>query len=168
MDFVLGFITGMLWYEMVVVGVLVFLSVLFMFQESVNGVFLGVVLLGSTYVMKMWTFGQIDWSKLISYVLIYIAIGIVWSMFKWYKLVRKRFLSWTSNYDSKNKDITFDKDNFVKPNISHYIDDIVLWILYFPFSIIAYISSDFFRNLVKKIVKIFGKVYDKISEMATH
>jgi hypothetical protein len=60
-----------------------------------------------------------------------------------------------------------DKDNFIKPDISGYIDDVVLWILYFPFSMITYITSDFFRNLVKKIVNIFGKVYDRIGEMAS-
>lgn len=78
----------------------------------------------------------------------YMFIGIIWSMFKWYKFLVK------------------EKARGVKgaPKANSYKSEILFWATYWPFGMVKYLIGDLIHDLFSQIWKRIGGVYQKISD----
>lgn len=90
----------------------------------------------------------------------YIPIGIGWSLFRWLKLLKSSAVNILKDKDSFTPNAYYASwEVFVAkrfPNASKNKDRIICWIVYWPFSVLAYLLLDFLRE--------FGNwIYDKIS-----
>ena len=94
---------------------------------------------------------------------IYIAIGLFWSIKEWYGFVIDSSTYYTSNpYMTKNET----KEELLKTlsadiNIKNHWDDVVTWIVYFPYFVLAWALTD----PIKKLAQQFTFVYEKISSV---
>ena len=86
--------------------------------------------------------------SLISLLGCYVLVGIIWSMFKWYKFLVK------------------EKARGVKeaPKANSYKSDISFWATYWPFGVVKYLVGDLIHDLFSQIWKHIGGVYQKISD----
>jgi len=119
---------------------------------------------GLTQFSGLYDFRAIDLLSLLYITVIYLAVGCVWSLFK-YKItaeyIAKEYIEENSRRDS---------NKLTKQNILDRIDNriykstISYWILFFPFGILSFIFGDFIDYLVSKL----GKVYKKIAEYVTN
>lgn len=81
--------------------------------------------------------------------LLYTALGVVWSFYKWYTYLRKN------------------RERFLGGKIEN-IDKTVIgtWIAYWPFSVFAYLLGDLLADFTKWIVRTFEGVYNRIAVRA--
>lgn len=86
-------------------------------------------------------------------IVIYLAIGLVWSFFK-YRRRTVELLNDTETKDKRKEDLI----HIVKRNISKAM--IVYWIIFFPISIFKFLTQD----LIDWIVEQFQGVYTYIAK----
>ena len=84
---------------------------------------------------------------ILSGILVYVVIGFIWSVFKWYKkLISLR-------------------DNGVKniPQASSFKGAIIIWASYWPIGMVRYVLGDLLEDLFTALWKRFNGVYQKIA-----
>jgi hypothetical protein len=85
------------------------------------------------------------------YVLVYLSLGLVWSMFKWRKLVVEEFTKW------KNRGQPVSRFSI---SFSRYKETIAFWVIWWVFSAIDYLIGDFIVDMISRM----GKMYTRIAE----
>lgn len=115
-----------------------------------------------------WMFGSTNpfvfiWNNLggfLLYLLVYAGIGGVWSVFKWYLFLlkeRDHVLLVTKQFGTKAQR---PESSYARNNKSK----ITGWISHWPLSIIGTFFGDFLLRLWNYVYKIFGNVYNSISD----
>lgn len=160
-DLAIAFFVGLIWWEYVALFVIV---VGFGASLNENSAVWALVLVGA-FILIPWTglgaiFATLTFSGVIGYGIVFLLIGVLWSVFKWSIFVREKIA-----YYSKNKNYKYSKEE-VKEKISDSKsnDQIAFWIIMWPFSSLGYFVNDFVYDFVISIVKRISKVYDRITD----
>lgn len=91
---------------------------------------------------------------ILSGILIYIAIGVSWSFFKWIKfLIGER-----DSYDG------YDRKNIKIPQASNYKSTIIFWTAYWPISVIRYVLGSLLEDLFTFVWKRFSSLYQRVAD----
>jgi hypothetical protein len=166
MEFLMGLITGMVWYELLFICGGAFLFIWLAACESYTGVLVLIALIaglqwGNVIDLKHLSFMGVFYSFIG-----YFLAGTIWSFVKWYNYVREERLYFLErNINAiENGYITMEWE---APKISKNTDNIILWIIYWPISIVVYFTSDFLVRIARNIVLAFTKIYDKITVIAS-
>lgn len=114
---------------------------------------------------------------LISLTVLSLAIGTVWSLYKWRRWMHssrvQRALhdakhSFDCTHKGKTPSTPF-KESIYFPNearASKHIERIATWIILWPFSMIVYFFDDFLMDIGRWIYNRLGKVYARITDAA--
>jgi hypothetical protein len=103
----------------------------------------------------------------LTYAVLYLGIGIGWSIFKWDKYTKKRAetveAKWTVSSEREKTTYRkyFDNNMPIALNCKWMITG---WVAYWPASGLAYIFCDLMADLVEWIIKRFGRIYARITE----
>ena len=115
------------------------------------------------FTINYWTF--------LKYLLRYIVIGVFWSFFKWFRLVKRKVFLYKNAVKKSEEKITI--TGYKSPvSIEDYMPDyydkvkIPFWIGYWPFSLLRFFFGEFLNNFFKNIAKLFSSFYDKITTKA--
>jgi hypothetical protein len=166
MEFLMGLFAGMVWYELLFICGGAFLFLGLAASESYAGVLVLIALIAGLQWDSLIDVRQLTFMGVLYSFIGYFLAGTIWSFVKWYRYVRAKRVYWLEK--SARAEKNGDKiREWEAPEIKDKLDDIVLWILYWPISIIVYFSSDFLVRTAKNIVAAFGKVYDKITDIAS-
>ena len=140
------------WYNILVIGALIVIFTFCVFNEIVEGS--AIFLAASIFVLNYFdiiSLTNVDWSTVIYGTMVYLAIGCVWSLFK-YKQKAEEIAKRCKSSDCKTYVVQIIKDGIYKSQIS-------FWIVFFPISMIKFALSDFVDYLISKL----GRVYDYIA-----
>jgi len=154
----MAFLTGLIWWELVLFGILVFEIGASLYKESALGFVIGISIL--TFVN--WSGMGSIWATmtltgLLYYGVVFIIIGIGWSLFKWKLIVQNEIEKgklYNSPKDEVKREINYKKD----------YDTIAYWILLWPFSLLGYVVNDFICNAMKKLINKINTLYDRITD----
>ena len=149
LEFLSAFYASVVWYELIIIAVIFSLSVGFMMNESGTIPFIGVM--GLLIYNWTGTGAILTFSSLLNawvFILVYIIIGLLWSFFKWGRLV-KYYIG-----EHKNEEDV----RFSLKNVSN--DRIAYWILWWPLSAIGFI----FEDAIQWIIEHFKGVYNMITD----
>lgn len=121
----------------------------------------------------------------LTYAVLYLGIGIGWSIFKWDKHTKKRAEALETSWKSRNTvrsrlsstHVARELGEEEQPELTYreYFDThmpialnckwmITGWVAYWPASGLAYIFCDLMADLVEWIIKRFGRIYARITE----
>lgn len=95
--------------------------------------------------------------------LVYFALGILWSFVHWYFYVRQLVDKWNENFDPESKRHT----PFNPPNMRYNVGKIVAWITYWPFDIIPLVLTGPLRRFGNWCVDSLSGIYDGIATWVT-
>lgn len=95
--------------------------------------------------------------SIIAYAVVYLAIGVVWSFFKWYMVL----IEIRNSRDKKERKMLWTISDMTASN---WKESIITWILYWPFSLIGFICADFVYGMAEIIYKIFSNLYDRMAK----
>lgn len=101
-------------------------------------------------------------------VIAYIPAGVGWSTFRWWKLLNAAasdIREEKPNYKPRWSTDTWEKyvsDNLPKP--SRHKEEIILWIAYWPFSLLAYALIDFLQELGELVYAKISKIYQSMAD----
>jgi len=101
----------------------------------------------------------LDYMNAMKFIFAYSAVGLLWSFFKWYFLVREIVttrLAVIAKYNDTYSD-------FVAPSPARYRGEIIRFILTWPVGLICYIAEDMVTWLWSKASHSVGRVYEKIA-----
>jgi hypothetical protein len=110
--------------------------------------------------VNLWKILKTDWLTFLSYFVLYIVIGLIWSVVK-FKLktrkIRREFLT--------RKESGLYSHNYI-PTFEFLTSKIVGWTTYWPFSILAFLLEDFLKEIITFIwetclVGLFKRIYEK-------
>lgn len=157
--------TALSWYWMVGIFVFGLWFVVAAFDEQLGGAAIMFALfLGLTQFSGLYDLSTIDFISAFYTIVIYLAVGCVWSLFK-YKITAKKI---ADEYIEDYKKYRYTPEQ-LKENILLRIESriykskISCWIVFFPFSILNFMFGDFVEYIVSKL----GRVYRKIAEYVT-
>ena len=142
------------WYQTTVMVIvpLVFLFLVFHEETSLSLLFL-IITLSSIQYFGFIDFRTFDIMNAIYFVIGYLIIGCIWSLFKYKQRAEEIAEPYKRYKDHSKEDIIKE----IKSRISNY--QISFWIVFFPISIIKFALSDFVYYLISKP----GRVYDYIA-----
>lgn len=84
---------------------------------------------------------------ILGYLIIYLGIGTIWAMFRWFLFVRK-----------------YKEKGYEKPKASSRKDYIFFWMFFMIIDVFVWALSDMVRNIFDWIMSKTGKIFDKISD----
>ena len=146
-------ILGLAWYYITAIIVGLLFAVAFSNDDEVgNETWLFMIILGGLG-WALW--GQISIADAIFTAVWYLALGSLWSIFNYARVIRK--------------EMAIDKANGNRGNLEHYQkfiskSRITRWIAYFPFSMLEYIVGEFIIKVFKKIASMLGGTYNRITK----
>ena len=157
-------LVGTFWFWSILIFLFVF-EIVYTIKDSDRGIWLIELLFTILFILS----GAISFAwiaanpwMLLLYIAIYIGIGIVWSMKKWYSYVKRIIQSYklSEYYHKKTPD---ELNNILKLEFRHdsHGKYITTWIVYFPFFILVWVLIE----PIKKIAKLFSGVYNKITNL---
>ena len=143
------------WYNMLAVAAVVFIFTLCVFYEVTEGsaIFLAITIFVLNY-FGIIALGNLEWSTIIYGVIAYLAIGCVWSLFKYKQKAKMIAVYNRINHPRQTLEDTYKE---IKRTIAN--SEISFWIVFFPISMIKFALSDFVYYLISKL----GRVYDYIA-----
>lgn len=150
-----GLFFALAWYYMIGIVALAVIFVLCVFNEILEGsaIFLTslVFTLNYTGVINLST---LEWTEILYFCIVYLSIGIVWSLFKYKQKAEEIAKRYRENWPEKSRDYVIGsiKDSIRNSHIS-------FWILFFPVSMIKFALDDLVDYLISKL----GRVYDYIA-----
>lgn len=146
-----GVFFALAWYYMIGIAALAVTFVLCVFNEIPEGsaIFLtGLVFaLNFTGIINL---GTLEWTEILYFFVIYISIGIVWSLFKYKQKSEEIAKRYKENFPEKNRAYII---GAIKDNICN--SEISFWILFFPVSMIKFALDDFVDYLISKLGNIY-------------
>lgn len=117
------------------------------------------------HVFDIWLFVKSNIFQTITYIIVYTAIGVVWSFAKWFFFLmneRDKSREWLNNH-LKRTDLSYNKPKINIPQASDNKGRIVAWVSYWPFSLIGTILNDPFRKLFNFIFNQFKGLYQRMA-----
>lgn len=125
------------------------------------------------------TFIKSNTANIFALLLLYFVIGLVWSLFKWRKLVvefKETYLQAKKDIlgslESTDDEVVLDK---IKSRLGYYntvsIEDqnnkkkITNWIAFWPVSVLVYLLADLFVEIADKIYRSVKFVFNKITQV---
>ena len=138
LEFLAAFYAAVVWYQLIIIAVVLILSIGFIANESGSIPFIGVM----GVLMYNWTGAGavLTFSSMLDgwvFILVYIAIGLIWSFFKWGRLVKY--------YIGKHKNE--DDVRYALKNVSN--DKIAYWVLWWPLSVMGFVFEDAIQWLIE-------------------
>lgn len=106
-------------------------------------------LVGPTFITQSWEWVLNNWAFAIIYLVVYITVGLIWSLIKWFMYLRKM------------KREGYTKESRIL-QVSENKGTIILWMSYWPISLIATLLNDPLRKLITEIFDYFSGTYQKI------
>ena len=148
MDFLIGFILGLVWYEYIVLVIACFM--LYASISDEGGTMFAIILVFSI-IVSVFKFEVDFFNVILPLSIAYIAAGLLWSFFKWSVRVKSEISRLRKNGHD---------DIFIKEHLKEFKnnDKIFYWVVAWPLSISEYIVYDALKDFISK----FGKVYDSI------
>jgi hypothetical protein len=118
------------------------------------------IILGIAY----WKYlSLISWQAFVIGISVYIVVGMIWSTYRWYNWVCKRVSEYKEDHGRKSTFTTDQKEYLISDvTVYHHKDQIIAWIMFWPWSMIWNLTGDFFNMVYYSMIGI----YDKISKKA--
>jgi len=153
-----AFFAGLIWWEIVIFLGLVIGLAASLYNETAIGFFVAF----GIFSFVNWSGAGSLWSAMtlsgfLYYGLIFIAIGIGWSLFKW-KLLVQNEIEKGKKYNSTKNEVKIEINN------KKDYDTISYWILLWPFSSAGYLINDFIYDTMKKLIDKIYTLYDRITD----
>lgn len=148
----LGLVTGVFfalaWYYMIGIAALAVIFILCAFNEIPEGS--AIFLTGLVFALNfagIINLGALEWTQILYFCIVYISIGIVWSLFKYKQKAEQIAKSLKTKYDKE----------YIIAEIKYKIcnSEISFWILFFPVSMIKFALDDFVDYLISKLGNIY-------------
>lgn len=159
LSFGIGIILGMSWWLLTIflffVGVMLYSSIEEIFPLAIiSSIILCIVL----YFGIDWSLVSINLSSLFSFIIIYIIIGLVWSLIKHimnvYHSIKK-----IKSVPVYSRDTIDEIKKYIRREVG-YNSNISFWLFFWPLSMLNFILGDFIRNLIDFIKGLYAKVTD--------
>ena len=96
------------------------------------------------------------------YSIIYLTVGFSWSIFKWFRFVRKNYKKYSEDKARWAKDGSYLELKDYLPDPSKNKNRIIRWILAWPVSVFWASTCDFLVWIGEKIYNLAGEIYKKI------
>ncbi len=172
------FFTALVWWEYAIVVVLV---VALIFAEANENSFSFLVGFG-LFMFYPWSttgslFSNVGITGSLFWLLIYIVIGIIWSRFKWGRLLdklveqkNKEYEAQTENHpDDMNyfdREYAKNKEEYLKKQIQEEkdINRFVYWISSWPISAFVYFFGEMIADSFRKLVSYLSVYYTRIGD----
>lgn len=154
-EIVLLFFTAIVWYEIIGLGIISVLMVGLLWEEHASVPFGGLLVL----LFYDWetTGAFIEVGSILDawvYLLVYIAIGLMWSFFKWGRLINRYIVL----YDNE-EDVRFSLSAFSNDNIAY-------WVMWWPFSILGFVFDDAIQWIIEHFRGVYNLITDKLINSA--
>jgi len=94
---------------------------------------------------------------------LYICIGVIWSMCKWYRHVKKTAFYYKQQFGDKALD-ALKIDGSI--NTREHKDEICAWIAFWPWSFLWSATGDFLTGVYNSLKNVYEKIKDKDLERA--
>lgn len=114
---------------------------------------------GAVY-WKALTTLALSWHALALGLLVYAVIGIVWSMFRWFRFVKAKADYFREQHGSSLTD-SQRQDLAREIRASHNKSRITGWIAYWPWSLVWNLTGDFFKMIYEGLQGVYQKISDK-------
>lgn len=142
----IGFIFGLAWWNILLIASTAIIFILCVFNEIIEGA----IFFAIASVATLFFFGVIDYSSIsilstLKYSAIYLLIGIIWSLIK-YKI----------EVDKIIQDHSSPTLNYIKSRLS--IDKISFWIIFFPVSVIKFLTEDLVDYIILKLTSVYDLI----------
>ena len=100
------------------------------------------------------------WQTIAIVLVSYAIVGVIWSTYKWYRLVNKKAASYRERYGDV---LTSDQKQELKSEItvSHHKSRLIGWISFWPWSLAWAVTGDFFNMLYDSMVHIYQGIVDR-------
>jgi hypothetical protein len=98
-------------------------------------------------------------TQIILFSLAYIGIGLAWSFFKWLKFVKYKYRQYLK---AQNSSYSRTMEDF-KPKVSEEKDQLISWIVFWPYSMVRYAFVQLLGDLMDELIKRFTGVYNTIT-----
>lgn len=139
-------------------------------DESHAGWATGVLIVGA---VLFWFLGRETFMNVLSFIRdnpwnilgwfgIYVAIGIVWTFWKWYIFLKKYRDKFMEN--NKKYPTSYPVKDFKIPTYNEYFYKIVSWMMYWPFSALWTLTHKFIRDFFTFISDQLKLAYDRIAK----
>lgn len=139
----LGFILGLAWWNIALIFGTFIIFMLCVFNEIIEGsLFFLAATIGVAAFFGVISITTISLVGVISYLLIYLLIGVIWSLIK-YKIEVDKIIE-----DHENPTL-----NYIKSRLS--VKKISFWIIFFPVSIIKFATEDLVDYIVLKLSSVY-------------
>lgn len=102
------------------------------------------------------------WSGVLVFGGSYFVAGLIWSFFRWFTFVKKRY-QWYKRSHGNDPDFEKAKKSNI-PLAKEHKEELSAWIVFWPFSMIRYVLGDLFKDLINAIVTTFQKTYNSIAQ----
>ena len=115
------------------------------------------VVLGVTYWKSI---ASLPWQGLLIGFGIYVAIGIAWSVFRWYRWVTVKAAEYRKRYGdtltpSRKDDIQREIE------VSYHKAKLTAWVAWWPWSMIWNLTGDFFNMIYETMLGVYQKIADR-------
>lgn len=97
---------------------------------------------------------------------VYVLVGVLWSLWKWYSLCVEKKNEIKKSYEEGSFAEKTTWEEFSKnriPSLIYHHDDILSWMVFWPFSVVWWILS-WPKKLFNKIYEAIKSLYSKIAE----
>lgn len=108
----------------------------------------------------------------IMFTVLYLGLGLVWSLFKWFRFLRKKrkeydeaVIEWEGRV--KENKHTISKVPYItdyRPYAKDNKEQISSWIVFWPFSGIRYIVGNLLTDFVSWFVSLWSKLFDNMGD----
>jgi predicted membrane protein len=160
MEFMLGFFAGLSLQYWILLAVICGSLILTVYNEQFQAEFLFAVGAFGYFAYHLIKPEYIDWVSLAYFVVVYLLIGLVWSFKKWFSFARVKYKEHIDREKRMEQEYPF------KLNVKDHKERLIIWILYWPLSMIGYIIGDLFRDLIDWIISRFSGFYNYLTEKA--
>lgn len=180
------FLLGFAWWQILILAVCVLGFCVAVIQEADGmAVFIFVVvgaLLYGVFKIDIWSWFLLNYLSLLLYMVYYFLAGMGWSVFKWFRFVKKELKEYQATKVQFLKKYKVEGTGTVVPNeflekwkqeISYkhwppspgeHKADIVRWIIVWPVSVVWALLEDFFVWVGEKLYAMVSKIYKGISD----
>lgn len=106
---------------------------------------------------QLWWSLKMNAGSILLWLSIYLIAGIIWSFFKWFKVVKRAKERYLREAGSPRPISSF------VPKVNQWKESITSWILFWPFSILRYAFGTMLMDFMNAIVSRLKGLYDRIS-----
>lgn len=109
------------------------------------------------------------WTEVLMYAAVYVPIGVMWAVVKWWFYVREQARRRTDaimqakSYESDRGGLSILRK---PPQVSEHKSDIMRWMGWWPFSLVGTLLNDPFRRMFEAIYRHLGTFLQKMSDRA--